>query len=94
MQWVNILRGLSIRVSRNSAWVWAVSTVQSGSALDSLSTVKGMANSKVRMPPSASGVYSTVTRTVPESSAFPSRSSRLCRKPRPSVSMIRAMSGQ
>ena len=46
------------------------------------------------MPPSPSGVYSTVTRTVPEISALPSRISRLCRNTLPVVSMIRAMSGQ
>ena len=46
------------------------------------------------MPPSPSGVYSTVTRTVPETSALPSRSSRLWRNTLPVVSMIRAMSGQ
>ena len=44
--------------------------------------------------PSPSGVYSTVTRTVPEISALPSRISRLWRNTLPVVSMIRAMSGQ
>ena len=79
LQCVKTFRGFSIRVSRNSGSVSAVRYRQPGRLRLSLSTVKGMANSNVRMPPSPSGVYSTVTRTVPESSAFPSRSSRLWR---------------
>ena len=88
------LRGFSIRVSRSSGSVSASSAAQSGRLRPSVSTVKGMANSRVRMPPSPSGVYSTVTRTVPEISALPSRISRLWRNTLPVVSMIRAMSGQ
>ena len=68
--------------------------VQPAIARLSLSTVNGMANSSVRIPLSPSGVYSTVTRIVPDTSALPSRSSRLWRNTFPSVSMIRAMSGQ
>ena len=46
---------------------------QPGKLRLSLSAVKGMANSRVRIPLSPSGVYSTVTRTVPDTSALPSR---------------------
>ena len=66
----------------------------SGNPRPSASAVNGMFSSRVRMPASPSGVYSTETRTVPEMLPRPSRSSLLWRYTWPVVSMIRAMSGQ
>ena len=64
LQRVKIFRGFSIRLSSSSISVSALTWAQSASP--SPWTVKGMANSKARTPVSFSGVYSTVTRTVPE----------------------------